>query len=406
MRSSKEAASQTPPLLLIAVVLYLAQGFPFGIVTELYPIYLRQHHASLEQIGLLSGLSIFWTLKFLWAPLIDRFGSYRLWIRGSLAAITLALAVLSSEPSFQVIWTLLGLIAAASATQDIAIDGLTIILTPIEKMGRINATRITAFRAALIISGGALAAMSTYCGWRATLATAALLTLVMIVFTFQLPVATKSAESAIRLTESLERWVSRPDLLRILPIVLLYKLGDASLQLMIKPFWLDHGHSNAEIGTIITTVGLTFTILGGVVGGMIIDRMGVMRALLWLGLLQAASNIGYALLAQFELPRAAWYGASIIENFTGGLGTAAFLTFLMALCDKKFAATDFAILSALFALTRMIAGSFSGFGAHRLGYAAWFWITVALGVPGLIAVLFSRRYFAGLGVPEDGAVVD
>jgi len=135
---------------------------------------------------------------------------------------------------------------------------------------------------------------------------------------------------------------------------------------MVKPFWVDRGYSLEEIGLISVSLGTVLTIAGALAGGWFTNKKGILNALLWLGLAQLVSNLGYVAVAAFELPRESIYVASVVESFTQGLGTAAFLSFLMNLCDKEHAASQYAILSALFALTRDVVGASPGSGS-RLG---------------------------------------
>ena len=139
------------------------------------------------------------------------------------------------------------------------------------------------------------------------------------------------------------------------------------------------------------TSALAAVAVGALAGGWFTNRYGIFQALLWLGLAQLVSNLGYVAVAAFELPRESIYVASVIESFTQGLGTAAFLSFLMHLCDKEHAATQYAILSALFAVTRDIGGAFTGIGVEALGYATYFAVTTALALPGLALLPFVRR---------------
>ena len=141
---------------------------------------------------------------------------------------------------------------------------------------------------------------------------------------------------------------------------------------MVKPFWVDRGYSLKEIGLISVTLGVVLTIVGALAGGWFVKKFGIFRGLLWLGIAQALPHLGYAAVAQFTLPRESIYAASMLESFAQGLGTAAFLSFLMNLCEKEHAATQYALLSALFALTRDVVGAFSGIGVERLGYSAYF----------------------------------
>jgi PAT family beta-lactamase induction signal transducer AmpG len=186
------------------------------------------------------------------------------------------------------------------------------------------------------------------------------------------------------------RWLLRWEMVAVIAFVLLYKVGDSTLGRMVKPFWVDRGYSLAEIGAISVTLGTALTIAGALAGGWFTNRYGIFRALLWLGLAQLVSNLGYVAVAAIELPRESIYVASMVESFTQGLGTAAFLSFLMNLCDKEHAATQYAILSAAFALTRDVAGAFSGIGVEAFGYATYFALTTALALPGLALLPLIR----------------
>ncbi|WP_062195419.1 MULTISPECIES: hypothetical protein [Caldimonas] len=201
-------------------------------------------------------------------------------------------------------------------------------------------------------------------------------------------------------------WVellSRRGMVTILLFILLFKLGDAAMGFMVKPFWVDSGFSNQEIGLISVNLGLVLSIAGGLVGGWYVDRVGVFRGLWVLGLWQALSNLGYAAAAwgQQVLPpggevlalpfgggmlslgpqQLSVYAASALESFTGGLGTGAFLAFLMAITSRAKATTEYAILSSIFAFSRAVAGWAGGIGAQEMGYAAYFFLTFWLSFP-------------------------
>jgi PAT family beta-lactamase induction signal transducer AmpG len=186
-------------------------------------------------------------------------------------------------------------------------------------------------------------------------------------------------------------WLLRPAMIPVLLFVPLFKLGDSTLGRMVKPFWVDRGYTLAEIGLISVTLGVVLTIIGALAGGWFTSRYGIFAGLLWLGLGQAISNLGYVAVAALPLPHGSIYAASVIESFTQGLGTAAFLSYLMSLCEREHAATQYALLSALFAVTRDVAGAFSGLGVERLGYPAYFAVTAALALPGLALLPLVRR---------------
>ncbi len=203
--------------------------------------------------------------------------------------------------------------------------------------------------------------------------------------------------------------LERPHIWPVLLFILIFKLGDASMGFMVKPFWVDAGFTATEIGLVSVNIGLGLSIAGGLAGGWYTDRAGIFRALWVLGLWQALSNVGYALAASLipygpgaspELwHRAVLYAASAAESFTGGLGTAAFLAFLMAIVDKRHSATEYALLSSVFALSRSLAGWAGGFGAEAMGYAPYFLLTFFLSFPAYALLPWVRRMLARAAAP-------
>jgi PAT family beta-lactamase induction signal transducer AmpG len=194
----------------------------------------------------------------------------------------------------------------------------------------------------------------------------------------------------------------RPAIVPVLVFILVFKLPDAAMGFMVKPFWVDVGFSAAQIGLVSVNIGLGLSIAGGILGGWITDRIGIFKSLWILGLAQAVSNLGYWIAAGV-IPLAApgstvplgdaaiMYAASATESFTGGLGTAAFLAFLMAIVEKERAATEYALLSSVFALSRSVAGWVGGLGAQSMGYANWFLLTFFLALPAYLLLPWVRR---------------
>ena len=163
--------------------------------------------------------------------------------------------------------------------------------------------------------------------------------------------------------------------------VLTYKLGEFAIGPMVKPFWVDQGRSLFEIGLVPTSFGIVLSVVGALSGGAFISRFGIFHGIWVLGLLQAVSNLGYALVAWGDLGRVGLYSASIFESFSGGLGTAAFLAFLMNICQKEHATTQYAFLSSIFSLTGRLVGGVSGLGAEHFGYGNYFALTFLLALP-------------------------
>jgi len=374
-------------------VLYFAEGLPFGIAYDVWPVFFRVHGVSLREIGLMSLLSLPWTWKMLWAPLVDRWGSRQHWITAALfvlGATTIAIVPQdASDPSW-LMWGLLLLFTTASATQDIAIDAYAVDVATPETTGSINGMRVSAARVAMLAGGGGIIFLSGTTGWTPlwfVLAGAFFGLAAVAWFSPRVPLEESARRHAIM---PVLRWALRWEMLPAVAFILLFKLGDSTLGRMVKPFWVDRGYSAEEIGAISVSLGVVLTILGALAGGWFTNKRGIFQALLWLGLAQMVSNLGYVAVAAIELPRGSIYIASMIESFTQGLGTAAFLSFLMNLCDKEHAASQYAILSALFALTRDVVGAFSGLGVEAWGYTAYFAVTTALAVPGLALLPLIR----------------
>lgn len=366
-------------------VLYFAEGFPFGVAIDSLPVYFRLHGVSLTAIGLMSLLGAPWTLKVLWAPLVDRFGTRQQWFVSCLVILALALAALPVfDPSAPTIWVwgLLILLTTASATQDIAIDAYTIGLLAPGEEGIANGVRVSAYRVALIASGGGLLVLAGPLGWATAFRVGAVILAAVAVIAGRSPaVQVPPADPRQSWFTPLLRWLQRPGAPMVFLFVLTYKLGESSMGPMVKPFWVDRGLTVEEIGLISTGLGVGASILGALAGGVLTTRWGIFRALWLLGLIQAASHLGYTAVAGLDLGRPGIYAASLCESFAAGLATAAFLAFLMHICDKRRAATEYALLSAIFGFTRSLAGGFSGWGTTHLGYAAYFAVTFLLAMP-------------------------
>lgn len=381
--------------LLWVTALYLSQGLPFGLLNEMLPIYFRTEGVSLTEIGVLALIGLPWSLKFWWAPLVDRVGTRKQWILATQLAFAAGMALLAFIPVEAVslpLWGLLFTLAMISATQDIAIDAKTLTFLDRDQMGPANGVRVTAYRVAMIIAGGVLVGISGFIGWRATLLTGAALMLALVWVTRGIPRDAGRAEAASEpIWEPLRELLAMPASWAVVLFALTFKLGDVALLPMVRPLWVDRGFSTEEIGLVLGTVGMLATIAGALTGGVLTAKLGTFRALWMLGLVQAASNLGYWLAEVSGASFGAMTAAAVTEQFTSGLGTASFLTFLMTLCTKKYAASQYALLSALFAFGRSIAGSLSGVLTERMGYADYFLVTFLLAFPAFLLLPWVGR---------------
>ena len=385
---------------MVVAVLYFAEGLPFGLVYVSLPVFLRTKGVDLVKIGLLSLAGLAWTAKPLWAPLVDRYGEKRTWMRGALLGLAASLLALSLLPRPDLFY--LGLVfifCLFSATLDISVDGYTIEILKAHEVGPANGIRVAAYRVALILSGGLLVAASGLIGFRASFLALSLVFLGLSALLGLRRLWPTPLSQPARPTSLLANyWLPLKDLLKrphawaLVLFVLLFKLGDALMGMMIYPFWVDRGFSRAEIGLISGTLGTIFSITGSLIGGWLVRLMGLSRALWGLGALQALSNLGYAYAALPGKGKAAVYAASVIESFTGGLGTAAFLAFLMRLCRRDMSASQYALLATLFSLSRTLAGALSGFGAKHLGYAGFFFFTFWAALPAFLLLPWVLKY--------------
>ncbi len=394
-------------------VLYFAEGFPFGILNDAVPVFLRLNGVRLAEIGLLSVVGLAWTLKFLWAPVLDLWGERRSWVTGCQILLALGLVsivVLDPSAISTSLWVILGVLAILSATQDIAIDAYTIELLEPEEMGPANGVRVTAYRVALIASGGLFVALAGIVRWPAAFGCAAALMGASALCALRMPKQARPDSPAggrnpvlVAIWEPLRQFLAVPGFGVVVLFVLTFKLGDMALGPMVRPFWVDRHFTPLQIGAVPGTLGVISTIAGALIGGQCTRRWGIFRALFLLGIAQAVSNLFYTAAAALPPSAVLMYVASTVESFCGGLGTAPFLAFLMSVCDKRHAATQYALLSAVFGLTRVLAGAVSGVAAEALGYATYFFLTFALSWPALLLIPRVRGWSAARDIPQPAA---
>ena len=369
-------------LMWTVAALYVAEGLPAGIFHDLVQVWLLEvHNVSLGKLGLVSLLAMPWTFKALWSPLIDRYGTASRWISGALLAVALVTAVLPLIPSGLPVWALLAVLTTASATADVAIDGYTATVVPPELHGRVNGWRVAAYRAAMLVAGGGAVAAAAWVDWRIIFFGVGVATLGLAVWATRLPKVERPKQDAADWFAELWEWLTQPGSWALFCFVLLFKMGDAAMAPMVKPFWLKGADLGlVELGMVSITIGAFLTVAGALIGGELATRWGLFRALWVLGAAQAISNLGY-MAAAADPSRWLVYSASMIESFCSGLGVAAFLAFLMRVCEAKQAATRFALLTALSMVARNIAGAPSGFLVEAWGFSAYFGFTFLLALP-------------------------
>jgi PAT family beta-lactamase induction signal transducer AmpG len=385
--------------------LYFAQGLPFGVVNNLFPVYFRFAGMGPADITNLIGTAGYaWALKVLWAPLVDAVGGRKGWILATqllLAIAFAAVAIPSGAELGPALWTIVVVIAVLSATQDIAIDAYSIEALERREYGAANGMRVGAYRAAMIVGGGLLVALAGSLGWPPVLVAAGGAMLLAAGVTALLPSVRHArpaggVAAALRrsVVEPLRSFAALPGFVPMLLFVLFFKLGDLALVPAAPIFWVDRGFGTEQIGAAVGTVGMIATIVGAIVGGALTTRWGTFRALWVLGLVQAASNLAYWAAAGMEPSLPVLYGTVTIEQFTSGLGTAAFLAFMMTMCERRLAATQYALLSALFRVSGQTATKYSGALIEWMGYGDYFLLTFALAFPAFLLLPLVRKAVA------------
>ncbi len=377
--------------------LYLIEGFPAALFADVWPVYLRESGVSRATIGALSGLSVAWALKVLWSPLVDRYGERRHWIAASLIATALALLALASvDPTAaeRALWLAVAVVCFASATQDIAIDAYSIALVERGAEGPANATRVAAFRTALLLFGGGVLFLPRWIGWPATHQLLAAVTLCFAGFALTTPRLPSTGASGAPLREAFRGWLSRGGVLPVLGFVLLYRLPDLAMGPMVAPFWVDGGIPREEIALVKSGIGFAATLLGAAAGGALVRRIGIGRSLWVAAFLALGSNLGYAGAAALGGGRVPIYAASVIESLCSGVAAVGFMSFLMRICARAHAAVQYATLTSFAFLAGAGARAVSGVGAEQLGYAGFFALTAALALPSLLLLPAAARWAA------------
>jgi MFS transporter, PAT family, beta-lactamase induction signal transducer AmpG len=248
------------------------------------------------------------------------------------------------------------------------------------------------YRVGVIAGGGATMYMVAPLGWTWVFLGLALAFVVLAIGALVAPTVQVVHQPPREWARGFLAFLSRPGSIAIFAFVLIYRMDYVAVGPMIKPFWLDRGMSPAEIGTISTNLGMALGILGAVLGGLFTSRFGIFKGLWILGITQALPNLAYAGVAHYGLGRPYLYAVSMAESFGAGLVTAAFLSFLMRICDKRQAATQYALLTALYALPRPLLAPVGGWIADLYGYTTFFFWTFLLAVPAYALLPWVYRW--------------
>jgi PAT family beta-lactamase induction signal transducer AmpG len=388
--------------LAVVGLLYFIQGAPAAILWEVLPVYFRIHGVSLRAIGGLRLLELPYSLKVLWSPLVHRYGDRRFWVTAcmlGIAAVLFVLPFVDVAAVGVIVLVLMLALTTLSATQDVAIDSYSVGLVNRDEEGAANGVRASAYRVALVFVGGGVVFLAAVLRWDALFLLAAGVFALLGLAALTIPRLKLPDEARAHWWKGFAGWAGTWRVVPLIAFVLTYKLGEFAIGPMVKPFWVDYGKSiwtqedlMFQIGLFPTTFGIVLSIAGALAGGAFISRYGIFHAVWFLGLLQAVSNLSYSLVEWLDLGRFGLYGASMFESLSGGLGTAAFLAFLMNVCDKEHATVQYAFLSSVFSLTGRLIGAVSGLGAEKYGYGNYFAITFMLSMPAYLFLPWMKGW--------------
>jgi PAT family beta-lactamase induction signal transducer AmpG len=402
--------------MLICIFTGFASGMPLYILISLVPAWLRSEGVGLKEIGFFALIGLPYTWKFFWSPLLDRYrlaipgfskfgasfsstfgfggGLRRGWMLATQIGLLLSIAALGFLNPNTEIWSIAWLcllIAFLSATQDIVLDAYRRQILPDQELGLGNSIHVNAYRIAGLVPGSLSLILADSLPWQSVFMITAAFMLIGILMTLSIDEPKADARHPTTLNQAIvdpfKEFFSRQGVQQaclILAFMLLYKLGDSMATALATPFYLDMGFSKTEIGLIAKHAALWPMIVGGILGGILMLKIGINRALWLFGLVQIVSILGFALLAR--VGEGLWLlGLVISFEYLGvGLGTAAFVAFMARSTHPAFAATQLALFTALTAVPRTVASSFTGIIVEGVGWESFFYICTALAIPGML----------------------
>ncbi len=405
----------------VIAILFLgfSSGMPLLLTFSTLSIWLAEEGISKSSIGLFALLATPYSLKFLWAPFIDKLrlpiltrwlGRRRGWAILTQLALVVGIVGLGGSDPVRDTWTMAAwavFVAFASASQDVVIDAYRVEILEEQQYGAGSAMIVAGYRIGMLASGAGALYLAEAVSWfwvyvaMAGLMGVGILTILLNPEPAGPVVADPSSDRPYPVqwlreavfepfAEFLVRGGWRPALL-ILCFVVFYKFGDSLAGVMANPFYLEIGFTKSEIASISKIFGLAATLAGGFLGGLIVVRRGIMESLLWCGLLQMFSNLMFAIQAMVGHDVAMLSVTIAVENVAGGMGTASFVAYLSALCNIAYTATQYALLSSLMAVARTFLSSPAGFLADSTSWVVFFLITTFAALPGLVLLWWLMR---------------
>ncbi len=420
------------PRLLAVLFMGFSSGLPLPLTFGTLSFWLAESGVSRTTIGVLALVGTAYSLKFLWAPIIDRLplggfsrllGRRRAWALAIQALLAVAIFCLGlTDPTVDPWPTALVavVIAFLSASQDIVIDAYRIEILRPEEQGAGAAATQWGYRFGLMASSAGALFAAEYAGWGFAFALMACLMGVgaITVWLTREPPASAAATAPLpgdTATQKIAAFVriavvgpfaefaSRPSWVLIVVFVVLYKFGDALAGVMANPFYVAMGFSRIEVASISKIFGVFTTLAGVATGGAVVHRYGLYRSLLICGVLQAASNVMYVVQAWVGYDTVLLAFTIGLENFTGGMGSAAFVAYLSGLCNVAFTATQYALLSSLATVGRTTLAASGGWLSEQLDWALFFAATTLAAVPGILMVVWLMKRFPHETLAQRGA---
>ncbi len=400
----------------IILLLGFVSGVPLALTASTLAAWLSEAHVDKGVIGLFAAAAIPYTLKFLWAPLMDSLpvpvltgllGRRRGWMLATQLLVILALVLLGLSQPDQHPWLtawLALLTAFASASQDIVIDAYRVEILQPEQQGEGAAMIQLGYRLGMLASSAGSLYLAASLGWQSTYLIMAGTIGLGVATTLLSPEPDASLRVGVGGHQDFRAWfrasvlapfldfMTRPSWALILIFILIYKLADAFIGIMTNPFYLEVGFSKTEIASVVKIFGTLATIAGTLIGGTLTARYGAVRLLFVTGFLHALTNLLYVLQAQVGVNIPVLAASVTMENFTGGMSAAAFVAFLSTLTSVHYTATQYALLSSLAAFGRTWFSTPAGYAAKYLGWSAFFTSAAFLAIPGLVVLyVLSRR---------------
>jgi MFS transporter, PAT family, beta-lactamase induction signal transducer AmpG len=379
----------------IMLPLGFASGLPLALTAGTLQAWLTVGGVDLKTIGIFTLVGLPYTLKFLWAPLMDRLvppwlGRRRGWMLVMQICVALglaAMAVTGPGERPEILGVLALVVAFLSASLDIVFDAYRTDLLLRPERGFGAAVWVNGYRCALLFASAGALLLADHIGWQNTYLLLAALMAAGTVTILVSPEPSEPSATPASLAEAvggpLKELFARPGVVGLLAIIVLYKTGDAVAASLQTAFLIGGmGFSVSDVGYV-KGLGLGATLIGALIGGIAMAKLGMVRSLLLFGLLQAVSNLGFMWLAWMGKSYAALTTSILVENVTGGMGTAAFVALIMSLCDHRYTATQFALLSSLEALGRVFSGRPSAELVEMVGWAQFFFWSFLFALPGV-----------------------